>query len=236
MEISGKCKRTIVIRLGVFHTICTLLAIVGKRFQDAGLLDHCIELGVSADGSISGVMDGRKYNRAVRLHKILYEAFIKLAWRGFHSWLQDNYSNDVDHMDETMKVISNLCEDVSQASLEQVIQNRLCARIMNLFEVYLDFLRVGNGNLSHFWLSYLDMVEILVGFVRASIGGHWLLHLASIRVMISWCFAYERQNYARHLTYYYAQMTQLPVEHPDHVYAEFMQGHFSVQLGPNNPF
>ena len=52
-----KFKTTIIIRPGVFHTICTLLAIVGKRFQDAGLRDLCIESGVIADSSISGVMD-----------------------------------------------------------------------------------------------------------------------------------------------------------------------------------
>ena len=38
-----KFKMTIIIRLGEFHTICTLLAIVGKQFQDAGLRDLCIE-------------------------------------------------------------------------------------------------------------------------------------------------------------------------------------------------
>ena len=32
----------IVIRMGVFHTVCTLLSIIGKRFQDAGLRDVCI--------------------------------------------------------------------------------------------------------------------------------------------------------------------------------------------------
>ena len=29
----------IVLRMGVFHTICTFLAVIGKRFQDAGLSD-----------------------------------------------------------------------------------------------------------------------------------------------------------------------------------------------------
>ena len=37
-----KFKTTIIIRLGVFHSICKF----GKRFQDAGLRDLCIESGV----------------------------------------------------------------------------------------------------------------------------------------------------------------------------------------------
>ena len=33
----------IILRLGTFHTICNLLSIIGKRFQDAGLSNVCIE-------------------------------------------------------------------------------------------------------------------------------------------------------------------------------------------------
>ena len=59
--------------MGVFHTICTMLAVIGELFGDAGLRDLSIELGVISDGSIAGVMNGKKYNRAIRLHKLMYE-------------------------------------------------------------------------------------------------------------------------------------------------------------------
>ena len=50
------------------HTICTLVEITGKRYEDAGLKDICIESGVVAEGSVSGVLDGRKDNRSLRFH------------------------------------------------------------------------------------------------------------------------------------------------------------------------
>ncbi len=50
----------IVLRMGVFHTICTMLAVIGKRFGDAGLRDLLVESGVILDGSIAGVMNGKK--------------------------------------------------------------------------------------------------------------------------------------------------------------------------------
>uniref|UniRef100_UPI00358FD6F1 uncharacterized protein isoform X1 n=1 Tax=Myxine glutinosa TaxID=7769 RepID=UPI00358FD6F1 len=91
--------KNIIIRMGVFHTICNLLSIIGKRFQDAGLRDLCVESGVIAEGSISDVMEGRKYNRAVRMHKVK-SAFLVLPegvpiqdmiitnklplWQGYH--------------------------------------------------------------------------------------------------------------------------------------------------------
>ena len=39
----------IILRMNTFHTIITLLAIIGKRFQDAGLRDTCIESGIIAE-------------------------------------------------------------------------------------------------------------------------------------------------------------------------------------------
>ena len=53
--------KDIVFRMGVFHTACTMLSIIGKRFQDAGLRDLCVESGVIAEGSVAGVLDGRRY-------------------------------------------------------------------------------------------------------------------------------------------------------------------------------
>ena len=55
--------------MGTFHSICTILGIIGK--QDAGLRDLCIEACVIAEGSVNGVLEGHKYNRAIRLHKLL---------------------------------------------------------------------------------------------------------------------------------------------------------------------
>ena len=57
--------------MDTFHTIITLLAIIGKLFRDAGLRDTCIESGMSAEGSVYGVLEGRMYSRAVRIHKII---------------------------------------------------------------------------------------------------------------------------------------------------------------------
>ena len=106
---------------------------------------------------------------------------------------------------------------------------------MELFGVYIKFLRGGNGNLSTLWLSYMDMTDILLGLIRASKEGDWMLHMASVRATIPWCVAYDRLYYARFLPCYCAHMSQLPTPHPD-VHAEFMQGGFSVQLSSNNPF
>lgn len=51
--------------------------------------------------------------------------------------------------------------------------------------------------MAQFWLTYLDMVGLLLQFIRATRTGNWSLHLACIENMLPWFFAYDRQNYSR---------------------------------------
>lgn len=62
----------VVLRMGTFHTLCAFLAAIGKRFSGAGLEDVLIESGIVATGSVSGALQGKHYNRAIRTHKVKY--------------------------------------------------------------------------------------------------------------------------------------------------------------------
>ena len=53
--------------------------------------------------------------------------------------------------------------------------------------------------------------------------------------MIRWCFTYDKLNYVRYMSPYYAQMTNLPEKNP-RVYEAFKAGQFSVQMSNNNHF
>ena len=50
-----------------------------------------IESGVIAQGSVSDVLEGRTYNRAIRFHKLIFEALNTLAWMGFNSWTDEHH-------------------------------------------------------------------------------------------------------------------------------------------------
>ena len=52
----------------------TMLAIIGSRFSDAGLRDVAVQREIIAEGSVDSMLYGKHYNRAVRFHKIIYEA------------------------------------------------------------------------------------------------------------------------------------------------------------------
>ena len=76
--------------MGVFHTLCDMLSIIGKRFGDAGLKDILIESQIVAKASLNGVIEAKHSNRAVRSNKYVYEAVMRLTWNAFLKWVESN--------------------------------------------------------------------------------------------------------------------------------------------------
>ena len=154
---------------------------------------------------------------------------MRLARKGFLLWIHANHGAEVHHLEEGLKNISTFHDEVSQTSFTALMDDVSCARMLLLFQEYLG--AIGNDNpLTAFWTSHLDMAEITLGLLHAAREGDLLLHLASIRAMIPWCFVYDKVNYARFLSYYHATMSRLPIDHPE-VHQQFMKGGFSVKLG-----
>jgi len=52
-QTSLDMKTQLILRLGEFHTTMAFLAVIGKRFHDAGLHDIAIESGIVTEGSIN---------------------------------------------------------------------------------------------------------------------------------------------------------------------------------------
>ncbi|KAG1685808.1 hypothetical protein GQR58_008924 [Nymphon striatum] len=167
-EVAWKHKlrfESLLLMMGNFHIICNMLSIIGKLFRDAGLRDLAVESGVIAEGSIDKVLDGKQYNRGIRLHKLTYEALMRLVWKGFLEWLENNHSTDLPHLDETFRVVMAMHGDTCATTLESSRNEESCQRILHLFCCYLNVLKNDSGHLAAFWMIYLGMVEILLGLI-----------------------------------------------------------------------
>jgi len=57
--------------MGAFHTSMTSMAVIWKRFGDAGLMPLMVYW-------LLAVLNGKQYNRAIRLHKLMMEALQRL--------------------------------------------------------------------------------------------------------------------------------------------------------------
>ena len=85
--------RNLVIMMGGFYLLMMLLGIIGHHFGDAGLAKLAVESDDVAGGSIEKILSGKNYNRAIRMHKILYETLIRLLINAFESSLSEDQRN-----------------------------------------------------------------------------------------------------------------------------------------------
>ena len=71
------------------------------------------------------------------------------------------------------------------------------------------------GTMTKFWMSYTDLVEIMLDLIRASREGSWRLHLAAVEDLVPWCFTYNRTDYARCLSCYLQNIHQPVTKYPE---------------------
>ena len=151
---------------------------------------------------------------------------MRLAWAEFLRRLESSDPNHRIAVASFLEQVDTLANNVKGESFGQLLKCPVLPQVMIMWREFLKHLRESNGELSAFWMSYVDMVEgIVLGLLRASREGDWDLHLHSIRMMIPWCFAYDKVNYSRYLTPHFAQMTNLGDKNPE-VQKAFKEGSF----------
>ena len=220
----------VVPRMGTFHIICVLLAVIGKRFADSGLRELLVDGKVVSSGSVNAVLDGKHYNRAVRAHLTLAEALEQFRWRQFEEMLA---VTDCDiGLDDLEPSVRNLRDDLSRESIDKLTG---LEQFQAVHDAYAAFCSSDHGPMFQFWSSYLEMVMLLRCLIRATRQGLWQLHLQCIHQLLPWLFAYDRTNYCRYLPAYWCEMMMLPQTHPDAA-MQMEKGEFCVQRSTSNAF
>ena len=126
-------------------------------------------------------------------------------------------------------------DDVSSEITSDNFNIMLSPDFTRLLDLFDEFCKLDRGTLAAFWDSCIDLVCLLLRFTWATREGNWILHLASVREMLPWVFAYDRTNYARYLSVYWCELTNLPQTHPKSN-ALLLDGHFTVQRHSKSAF
>jgi hypothetical protein len=63
-----------IIMIGTFHAVFAYFKMNGKKMEGTGLSDILLEACLIGSGSVTGVMTGKHYCRAMHCQKILLEA------------------------------------------------------------------------------------------------------------------------------------------------------------------
>lgn len=213
-----------VIMMGLFHMLMMYMHILSKRFSDAGLRDVLIQSNVIVEGSVDKALVGKMYNRGVRMYKLMYEAVMMRVLE--HLGIDAAVVDDITYI--TCMKINSFTIDVALAD----------EKLQSLYNKFLDVKTQTSEegySLQQFWISFLDMVELLLNTIYSFQSGNWELLLECIRRILPFAFAYDNLNYARYLTGMLGEMLQLPTEFPE-VYEQFMRGNFAAQLSDNSRF
>ena len=222
--------KSVVLMMGGFHICATFLAVIGKRYGDAGLQDILVESGTGASGSVSAVFEGRHYNQAMRAHKVVWEVLSRLRWREFQDYM-DNTGDLPFSLQDIAGRVDKLRRDQDRETFIDLVRSE---DFKALIDVYRTFCEQDHGPMFAFW-SYLSMVDLLLTFVRSLREANWTLHCACLRLMLPYMFAFDRTNYARYMTMYWCEMSALRQTHPE-AYRQLMNGNFAVQRSSSNSF
>ena len=107
-----------------------------------------------------------------------------------------------------------------------------------LINSYLDLcirLNSSEFKLKQFWMSYLQMVELLLSTIYSVRLGKWDLLLECIRKIIPFSFVYDHVNYTRYLPAMLGEMLELEKLFPE-VHQQFQAGKIAAQLTNDNLF
>ena len=189
----------VVIHLGVFHTVLSYLGALGKLMKGSGFEDIITEAGLCASGSLDKMMNGKHYNRALRVHTIMLEALERLLFTAFE---QNTGSVDVSDklVVEAKELVTNLGSNAAETTLASQAFDQLFAQ----YEYFKKEVRAGrHGKTSQFWVQYMDRVWLLLRFLRATKMNDLDLHITYLQQLFPLLFSMDHHNYARYLTIFH---------------------------------
>jgi len=100
------------IAMVAFHVVLNFFAVVGHRFGSAALRDVLAD--VLGSWSVDAVLEGRHYNRGLRVHKLVSEALERMGWSAFRNW-NEHHTDPVD-VYELTSVFGDLRAEMSEYS------------------------------------------------------------------------------------------------------------------------
>ena len=206
---------TLIVRLGGLHISLNFLKVIGQHMQSSGLQELWTEDNILGPRAAEQVMVGKHYARGMRVHKLTLQAL----WR----ILLPKVLDYIETKDENMRGKLETRKDDPE-SLMQILTSS------EFYEYFAGYVNTKTNPNFRFWYHYMEMVQILLLFIRAQREGNWKLHLYAFREMMPYFMRYDHTNYARWGSVYLNEMNQLPPE----VEREFNQGNFVVKMSKHN--
>jgi hypothetical protein len=166
-----------------------------------------IESEIVAPGSVKGVLSGKHYNRSIQAHKMVYEAMERLRLQAFEKSLTTSEKALLESINLVMQ------DDSERDKFLEISTGNDVTELKVMYDMFVKK-RSEENPLFSFWSSYIEMVQLLLLYIRATRTTDWSLHLSSLRSMIPWFFATDRVNYSQYAPCYWLEMMCLEETNP----------------------
>jgi hypothetical protein len=206
--------RTVVCRLGGFHTMMSFLGSLGTLMAGSGL-QEAMEVCYGPNAVIH-MMSGKAVSRSIRAHFMVDSVLgrLLLAFAKNRGILTDE----------------QLCR------LRDMFDNSVSAAALPTFEedsfqtLQATFTAVCDGlwqesRTCKLWLQYMDYVNVLKLFIIAERTGNWMLHLFAVKGMLNLFAATGHNQYTKCARLYLQLMCDLQTSHP-WLYQQFTEHGF----------
>ena len=225
--------QTIIPRMVGFHIGMCMLRTIYSLFKRCGLVQLLSSAGLGGLGTVKKALTAGDVKEGINLHKKLYEAILrtKIEHADVTLWkvvdnpttqreiveelvVEEDPENEWDLMEELVveEDLSNLRDPmeklrrgVDRKALENVVEN-------------IDFELLpaaSTGSMGWLMDTYIEMVDMLLNYIHFLRIGNWEGYLEVLFEFLPYCFRFNRQNYARNLSYYYVHMRALEEENKD---------------------
>ena len=142
------------------------LKVLGQHIQDSGLPTIWMESGILGPRTVERTLAGKDYNKGTRVHKITLQAMWQLLLPKLLVYLEEKDNELRQELRQSLEksVQSNKEEDFLKL-LDLVSSDKFRTALHS----FIAFEKEKNPNLEYWW-QYMEMVSILLLFVRAQRG------------------------------------------------------------------
>lgn len=216
--------KNIVLMLGGFHTVMSFLGCIGSLMEDMGL-QETLET-IYAANSVTHMMSGKAFSRALRGHFIVDCALNNLITKEVESQILDEIETDWTNL---LSELGTLYEQVFNGKIgtDDVTSNEVLNSAKEKFERAKQRLS-DKSRTAKLWIQYTDMIQLLRSFIRSERTGNWKLHLITLKKMLPYFAAAGHNHYAKCVYLYLQQMLRLYDTHPE-AYEIFMNGDYIIR-------
>ena len=130
-----------------------------------------IESEIVTPGSVKGVLSGKHYNRSIRAYKMVYEALERLRLQAFEKTLTTSEKALVESINQIMQ------DDSERDKFLEISASNKVTEVRVLYDMFVKK-RSEESPLFSFWSSYIEMVQLLLLYIKATRSTDWSLHLS----------------------------------------------------------